>query len=241
MFISRSFFFSLLTIVGISMLFESLSEIRRISQKRFIRRKLHKHYWIHNLPFKTRIRSSKLYISIIPPIFFGVIIGLLSSILGVGGAFLLVPILIYIIGMPAKLVPGTSLLAMIFVMIGVTLLHALQNNTIDFYLVIILVLGSVTGAQLGTYINIKMRGEQLRAILSIVVLGCGLKFGYDLFQEKIIPAVNITNFKNPVELNSFSQGLINISSQNPEIYAIFSITIAIALGILVAYSFKKIF
>ena len=116
-----------------------------------------------------------------------------------------------------------------------------QNNTIDFYLVLILVLGSVTGAQIGTYINIKMKGEQLRAILSIIVLGCGLKFGYDLFQERIIPAVNITNLKNPVELNSFSQGLLNISSQNPEIYAIFSITIAIALGILVAYSFKKIF
>ena len=90
-------------------------------------------------------------------------------------------------------------------------------------------------------LNIKMKGEQLRAILSIIVLGCGLKFGYDLFQERIIPAVNITNLKNPVELNSFSQGLLNISSQNPEIYAIFSITIAIALGILVAYSFKKIF
>ena len=234
-------FFGLLTLVGPSMLFESLSEIRRINNRRFIRRKLHKHYWIHNLPFKTRIRSSKLYISVIPPIFFGILIGLLSSILGVGGAFLLVPILIYIIGMPAKLVPGTSLLAMIFVMIGVTLLHALQNNTIDFYLVLILVLGSVTGAQIGTYINIKMKGEQLRAILSVVVLGCGLKFGYDLFQQKIIPAVNITNLKGPIELNSFSQGLINISNQNPEIYAIFSITVAIVLGIIVAYSFKKLF
>ena len=129
---------------------------------------------------------------------------------------------------------------MIFVMIGVTLLHALQNNTIDFYLVLILVLGSVTGAQIGTYINIKMKGEQLRAILSVIVLGCGLKFGYDLFQQKIM-AVNITNLKGPIELNSFSQGLINISNQNPEIYAIFSITVAIVLGIIVAYSFKKLF
>ena len=91
------------------------------------------------------------------------------------------------------------------------------------------------------YINIKMKGEQLRAILSVVVLACGLKFGYDLFQQKIIPAVNITNLKGPIELNSFSQGLINISNQNPEIYAIFSITVAIVLGIIVAYSFKKLF
>ena len=82
-------------------------------------------------------------------------------------------------------------------------------------------------------INIRMKGEQLRAILSVIVLGCGLKFGYDLFQQKIIPAVNITNLKSPIELNSFSQGLINISNQNPEIYAIFSITVSIVLGIIV--------
>ncbi|MEK9716773.1 MAG: sulfite exporter TauE/SafE family protein [Pelagibacteraceae bacterium] len=229
----------LLSSIGFLMLIESLSEIYRIRQKRFIRRKLHQHYWVHNLPFKTRIRASKLYISMIGPIFFGMIIGLVSSIMGVGGGFILVPILIYIIGMPAKLVPGTSLFAMIFVMTIVTFLHALQNNTIDMYLVIILVAGSVLGAQLGSKFSAKLAGEELRAILSILVLIFGFKFGYDLFFHKIIPSINITQVAHPT-FNNFTKFIINSSESYPIIYASASITIAVGIGILIAYTFRKI-
>ncbi len=229
----------LLSSIGFLMLIESLSEIYRIRQKRFIRRKLHQHYWVHNLPFKTRIRASKLYISMIGPIFFGMIIGLVSSIMGVGGGFILVPILIYIIGMPARLVPGTSLFAMIFVMTIVTFLHALQNNTIDMYLVIILVAGSVLGAQLGSKFSAKLAGEELRAILSILVLIFGFKFGYDLFFHKIIPSINITQVANPT-FNNFTKFIINASESYPIIYTSASITIAVGIGILIAYTFRKI-
>ena len=229
----------LLSSIGFLMLIESLSEIYRIRQKRFIRRKLHQHYWVHNLPFKTRIRASKLYISMIGPIFFGMIIGLVSSIMGVGGGFILVPILIYIIGMPARLVPGTSLFAMIFVMTIVTFLHALQNNTIDMYLVIILVAGSVLGAQLGSKFSAKLAGEELRAILSILVLIFGFKFGYDLFFHKIIPSINITQVAHPT-FNNFTKFIINASESYPIIYASASITIAVGIGILIAYAFRKI-
>ncbi len=229
----------LLSSIGFLMLIESLSEIYRIRQKRFIRRKLHQHYWVHNLPFKTRIRASKLYISMIGPIFFGMIIGLVSSIMGVGGGFILVPILIYIIGMPAKLVPGTSLFAMIFVMTIVTFLHALQNNTIDMYLVIILVAGSVLGAQLGSKFSAKLAGEELRAILSILVLIFGFKFGYDLFFHKIIPSINITQVAHPT-FNNFTKFIINASESYPIIYTSASITIAVGIGILIAYTFRKI-
>ncbi|MEK9958873.1 MAG: sulfite exporter TauE/SafE family protein [Pelagibacteraceae bacterium] len=229
----------LLSSIGFLMLIESLSEIYRIRQKRFIRRKLHQHYWVHNLPFKTRIRASKLYISMIGPIFFGMIIGLVSSIMGVGGGFILVPILIYIIGMPAKLVPGTSLFAMIFVMTIVTFLHALQNNTIDMYLVIILVAGSVLGAQLGSKFSAKLAGKELRAILSILVLIFGFKFGYDLFFHKIIPSINITQVAHPT-FNNFTKFIINSSESYPIIYASASITIAVGIGILIAYTFRKI-
>ena len=229
----------LLSSVGLMMLIESLSEIKRIREKKFIRRKLHNHYWIHNLPFKVRIHASKLYISAIGPIFFGIIIGLISSIMGVGGGFILVPVLIYVIGMPARLVPGTSLFAMIFVMIIVTLLHALENNTIDLYLVMILSLGSVLGAQLGSKISSKLAGEELRGLLSILILTFGFKFGYDLFFSKILPSIDITNKLTP-EFSNFTKYMISASEHYPVIYGITSVSIAICIGILVAYTFRKI-
>jgi len=232
-------YFILLSSIGLMMFYESLSEMRRIRNNKFIKRRMHQHYWIHNLPFKVRIHASKLYISAIGPIFFGILIGLISSLLGVGGGFILVPILIYIIGMPAKLVPGTSLFAMIFVMIIVTLLHAIANYTIDIYLVFILALGSVIGAQLGSIISSKLAGEELRGLLSILILTFGFKFGYDLFFSKILPSMNIAS-TIPPEFNSFTNLIINISQNYPVIYGITSVSIAIIVGIAVAYSFKKV-
>ena len=232
-------YFILLSSIGLMMFYESLSEMRRIRNNKFIKRRMHQHYWIHNLPFKVRIHASKLYISAIGPIFFGILIGLISSLLGVGGGFILVPILIYIIGMPAKLVPGTSLFAMIFVMIIVTLLHAIANYTIDIYLVFILALGSVIGAQLGSIISSKLAGEELRGLLSILILTFGFKFGYDLFFSKILPSMNIASTITP-EFNSFTNLIINVSQNYPVIYGIASVSIAIIVGIAVAYSFKKV-
>ena len=232
-------YFILLSSIGLLMFYESLSEMRRIRNNKFIRRRIHQHYWIHNLPFKVRINASKLYISAIGPIFFGVLIGLVSSLLGVGGGFILVPILIYIIGMPAKLVPGTSLFAMIFVMIIVSLLHAISNRTIDIYLVMILAFGSVFGAQLGSVISTKLAGEELRGLLSILILTFGFKFGYDLFFSKILPSMNIASTAQP-EFNNFTDFVINASHNYPVIYGITSVSIAIVIGILVAYSFKKV-
>ena len=232
-------YFILLSSIGLMMFYESLSEMRRIRKKKFIKRRMHQHYWIHNLPFKVRIHASKLYISAIGPIFFGILIGLISSLLGVGGGFILVPILIYIIGMPAKLVPGTSLFAMIFVMIIVTLLHAIANYTIDIYLVFILALGSVVGAQLGSIVSSKLAGEELRGLLSLLILTFGFKFGYDLFFSKILPSMNIAS-TIPPEFNSFTNLIINVSQNYPVIYGIVSVSIAIIVGIAIAYSFKKV-
>ena len=230
----------LLSSIGISMLIESLIEIRRIQQNRFIRTRLHKHYWVHNLPFKTRIKKSKLYISIIPPIFFGMIVGILSAMLGVGGGFLLVPIMIYILGMPARLVPGTSLFVMIFIMMIVTLLHALNNNTVDIYLVLILVVGSVIGAQFGTKISGKLKSEELRAMMSILVLIFGFKFGYDLLFHKIIPSANITIPHTTTPSVNFVTDLILHTAQNfPALYAIACMVIAILVGVAAAYGFKR--
>ena len=229
----------LLSTIGLSMLVESLIEIRRIQLNRFIRRKLHTHYWVHNLPFKIRIHKSKLYISILPPIFFGVVVGILSSMLGVGGGFLLVPIMIYILGMPARLVAGTSLFVMIFIMIVVTLLHAINHNSIDIFLVLILVVGSGIGAQLGTKVSIKLKGEELRAMMSMLVLIFGFKFGYDLFFNKVIPSADIAAATNAINTNAITDFVIYVSQGFPWSYAIASISIAILIGVLAALSFKK--
>ncbi|MDC0954408.1 sulfite exporter TauE/SafE family protein [Pelagibacteraceae bacterium] len=229
----------LLSGIGISMLIESLIEIRRIRLNRFIRRKLHTHYWVHNLPFKIRIHKSKLYISIIPPVFFGAVVGILSSMLGVGGGFLLVPIMIYILGMPARLVAGTSLFVMIFIMIVVTFLHAINHNSVDIFLVLILVVGSGIGAQLGTKISIKLKGEELRAMMSLLVLIFGFKFGYDLFFNKIIPSADITSVLQPGNINALADFAIHASQVFPWSYAIASMSIAILVGVLAAFSFKK--
>ena len=229
----------LLSGIGLSMLIESLIEIRRIRLNRFIRRKLHTHYWVHNLPFKIRIHKSKLYISIIPPVFFGAVVGILSSMLGVGGGFLLVPIMIYILGMPARLVAGTSLFVMIFIMIVVTFLHAINHNSVDIFLVLILVVGSGIGAQLGTKISIKLKGEELRAMMSLLVLIFGFKFGYDLFFNKIIPSADITSVLQPGNTNALADFAIHVSQVFPWSYAIASMSIAILVGVLAAFSFKK--
>ena len=230
---------ALLTSIGISMLIESLIEIRRIKLNRFIRRKLHKHYWLHNLPFKIRIHKSKLYISVIPPIFFGILVGILSSMLGVGGGFLLVPIMIYILGMPARLVAGTSLFVMIFIMIIVIFLHTLNLNTVDILLVMILVVGSVIGAQLGTKIGRKLKSEELRAMMSILVLIFGFKFGYDLLFHKIIPSADITTTAKPIDMGMLNDFILYASQNFPVSYATTSMLIAILVGIIAAFSFKR--
>ena len=128
---------------------------------------------------------------------------------------------------------------MIFVMIIVTLLHAISNKTIDLYLVTILALGSVVGAQLGSVVSSKLAGEELRGLLSILILTFGFKFGYDLFFSKILPSIDITNKLTP-EFSNFTKYMISASEHYPVIYGITSVSIAICIGILVAYSFRKI-
>ena len=167
--------------VGGLMLFESLRAIRRQQLPGGGRRKLHQHTFLHGLPFKMRFRKSKLYISALLPIGIGVFVGVLAAIMGVGGGFIMVPAMIYLLGMPTAVVVGTSLFQIIFVTANVTFLQAWQNQTVDVVLALILLAGGVAGAQLGTRTGAALRGEQLRSLLALLVLGvCGL-IAYDLF------------------------------------------------------------
>jgi uncharacterized membrane protein YfcA len=130
-----------------------------------------------------RFRVSGLYISVIPPVLVGFLVGILAAIMGVGGGFIMVPAMIYLLGMPTKVVVGTSLFQIIFVTAFTTMLHATTNYTVDMVLAVLLIVGGVIGAQFGTMIGAKLKAEQLRILLAIMVLIVCAKLAYDLIVE----------------------------------------------------------
>ena len=168
-----------LGIIGALMFVESLNAIRK-SKKPGSAPKREQRGWIHALPFKMRFRTSGLYISVIPPLIVGVCVGILAAIMGVGGGFIMVPAMIYLLGMPTKVVVGTSLFQIIFVTAFTTLLHATTNFTVDMVLAVLLLVGGVFGAQIGTRIGTKLKAEQLRILLAIMVLTVCGKLAFDL-------------------------------------------------------------
>ncbi|MCG8689986.1 MAG: sulfite exporter TauE/SafE family protein [Minwuiales bacterium] len=169
-----------LGLVGTLMLMESLSAMLRTHSGTRRRRKLHQHNWMHGLPFKMRFRKSKLYISAIMPLAIGCLVGILAAIMGVGGGFVMVPAMIYLLGMPTSVVVGTSLFQIIFVTATVTILHSANTQTVDAMLALLLLSGAVIGAQFGTRFGTKLRGEQLRGLLALMVLGVCGKLAYGL-------------------------------------------------------------
>lgn len=168
--------------IGALMLVESLRALQR-SKKPGARMTRRKHGWVSSLPFKMKFRVSGLYISVIPPLMVGCVVGVLAGIMGVGGGFIMVPAMIYMLGMPTKVVVGTSLFQIIFVATFTTLSHAITNETVDVVLALFLLIGGVIGAQFGTRIGLKMKAEQLRVLLAILVLAVCAKLGLDLLIE----------------------------------------------------------
>ena len=169
-----------LGIIGSLMLTESVRTIIRSRKPGAVRGKLHQHNWLHGLPLKMRFRRSKLYISAILPLALGAFVGILAAIMGVGGGFIMVPAMIYLLGMPTSVVVGTSLFQIIFVTANVTLLQSIQTQTVDFLLAGLLLFGAVIGAQFGSRAGALLRGEQLRGLLALMVLAVCIKIGYDL-------------------------------------------------------------
>ena len=165
--------------VGGLMLKESLSAMRRARrQSAPVRR--HQHGWVHGLPFKMKFRTSGLYISVIPPVLVGMSVGVLAAIMGVGGGFIMVPAMIYLLGMPTKVVVGTSLYQIIFVTAFTTVMHAVTNQSVDMLLALVLIFGGVVGAQVGTRIGARLKAEQLRILLALLVLAVCGKLAFDL-------------------------------------------------------------
>ena len=228
-----------LAIIGTIMLVQGLSEIDRARKKILTKSKLHSHYWIHGLPFRMRFKKSKLYESIFTPIIIGLLVGYLAAIMGIGGAFILVPAMIYIIGMPTKLIPGTSLFVTIFVSAIVTVLHAFHYGSIDLMLVMVLILGSILGVQIGQKLGEKVDSSQFKTILAALLLLVGIAIAYDaFFAEK---SLRIMSESNGVQsLSPFAKFIKDISINVPILYGIFSIALALILGVGAAI-IRKIF
>jgi uncharacterized membrane protein YfcA len=223
----------ILAIIGTLMLVESLGEIDNSRKNALIKKKLHVHYWIHGLPLRMRFPKSKLYESIFTPIIIGLMVGFIAAIMGIGGAFILVPAMIYIIKMPTKLVPGTSLFVTIFVSVIVTFLHAFNYGSIDLVLVLLLVVGSIIGVQSGQKLGEKINSSGLKALLAILLLAVGIAIAYDTFFVEHIEKEIIK--VNNDDLNALSMLVQKFSKEMPVIYSLFSIFFAIALGVSAAF------
>ncbi len=169
-----------LGLVGALMLQESLRSMWRARNSSATVRRAHPHTWVHRLPFKMKFRASGLYISVLPPMMVGACVGFLAAVMGVGGGFIMVPAMIYVLGMPTKVVIGTSLFQIIFVTAFTTVAHAITSQTVDIMLALLLILGGVIGAQFGSRLGVRLRGDHLRVLLAIMVLSVSGKIALDL-------------------------------------------------------------
>ena len=228
-----------LAIIGSFMLRDGILEINRFKKKVVIKKKLHTHYWIHGFPFRMRFRKSQLYESALVPIILGLFVGFIAAIMGVGGAFLMVPAMIYLIGMPTKLVPGTSLFVTIFITAFVTILHAFSYQTIDLVLVMILITGSIAGVHLGQKIGQRLQGSELKTLLAVFMLLVGLFMAYDTFFRNGTPSINIPTDKI-VEISEFGNTIFNLSTKHPIVYGVSSIFLALVAGVAVSLIRKKV-
>ena len=173
----------LLGVLGLLMLTEGTSAMLKARRGQQSASRRRRHTWIHTLPFKTRFPRSKLYMSVVPPLVLGSIVGLLSAIMGVGGGFFAVPVMVYVLGMPTRVVVGTSLLIVLATGALTTVLQAWQNQAVDIVLAAMLMVGGVAGAQLGTRAGNNLPGEQIRAMLGFLVLAVSLRIAYLLVAQ----------------------------------------------------------
>ena len=166
------------------MAFESArTTIKQYRARSSKRKKLHQHSWFHGLPFKVRFHRSKLYISAIPPVLIGFVVGVMSAMMGVGGGFIMIPAMVYILGMPTSVVVGTSLFQIIFVTANATFFQSYINYNVDVVLSALMIFGGVIGAQIGVIFGSKLKAEYLRGILAILVLAVCGKIFTDLVLE----------------------------------------------------------
>tara|TARA_B110000881_G_scaffold163993_1_gene147109 strand:- start:2289 stop:3383 length:1095 start_codon:yes stop_codon:yes gene_type:complete len=222
----------LLAIVGTLMLIETLKEANQARKKVKIRKKLHEHNWFQGLPFRLRFPKSKLYESAFTPILLGLIVGFVASMMGIGGAFLMVPAMIYVVGMPVKLIPGTSLFVTIFISAIVTILHAFNYGSIDLFLVVPLIIGSIVGVQIGQKLGQYLDSNHLKSLFALLLCTVAVAIAYDsFFREKT--ELIATQIVKP-DLNALAEFSLKFNNEAPFLYGALAILLAIGLGALTA-------
>ena len=225
----------MLVIIGTLMFAKGAKELINIRKKIVVKKKAHTHYWIHGLPFRVRFHKSKLYESAIAPIVLGFIVGIFAAIMGVGGAFLMVPAMIYIIGMPTKLVPGTSLFVTIFVTAAVVIGHALNFQTIDFILVSVLISGSIFGLHIGLKISEKLNASEYKTLLATLLLSVGILMGIDTFVIEKGSSLFINGVTGQTD-SRLGEIVLSLSTNHPITYGLLSIILVVFFGICFSYA-----
>ena len=228
-------YMNLLAIVGSLMLVDTFRESRK---KGKIKKKLHDHNWFQGLPFRMRFPKSRLYESAFTPILLGLIVGFVASMMGIGGAFLMVPAMIYIVGMPVKLIPGTSLFVTIFISAIVTILHAFNYGSIDLFLVVPLIFGSIIGVQFGQKLGQYLDSSHLKSLFALLLCSVSVAIAYDsFFRDK---TEFFTTQVEKSDLNSLSEFSLKFNNEAPFLYGALAILLAISLGGLTAWVRKII-
>ena len=225
----------MLVIVGTLMFAKGYKELINLRKKIVVKRKAHDHYWIHGLPFRMKFHKSRLYESAIVPIMLGFIVGIFASIMGVGGAFIMVPAMIYIIGMPTKLVPGTSLFVTIFITGLVVIVHALKFQTIDFILVSVLITGSIIGLHVGLKVSEKLNASEYKTLLAVLLLAVGIMMGIETFVLEKGSSLFITQKTGEID-NKLAEVVLALSTSNPMVYGFLSIILVILIGVTFSYA-----
>jgi uncharacterized membrane protein YfcA len=224
----------LLAIIGTLIFVEGVKEVNALKKKVLVKKKLHTHYWIHGLPFRIRFSKSKLYESALTPIILGFVVGLFASIMGIGGAFLMVPAMIYLIGMPTKLIPGTSLFVTIFITGFVVVAHAIQFKSIDLVLVSFLLFGSIIGLHVGLKISEKLNASEYKALLAILLIVVGIFMGIETFvfnkEIDVLKTISLPDISSDLSIS-----IINLAKNSPVIYASLSVVIVMFVGFIFSY------
>jgi uncharacterized membrane protein YfcA len=228
-------YMNLLAIVGSLMLVDTFRESRK---KGKIKKKLHEHNWFQGLPFRMRFPKSRLYESAFTPILLGLIVGFVASMMGIGGAFLMVPAMIYIVGMPIKLIPGTSLFVTIFISAIVTILHAFNYGSIDLFLVIPLIFGSIIGVQLGQKAGQYLDSTHLKSLFALLLCLVAVAIAYDSFFRDKNEFIATQVAKS--DLSKLAEFSLKFNNEAPFLYGSLAILLAITLGGLSAWARKII-
>jgi len=224
----------LLAIIGTLIFVEGVKEVSALKKKVLIKKKLHTHYWIHGLPFRIRFGKSKLYESALTPVILGFVVGLFASIMGIGGAFIMVPAMIYLIGMPTKLIPGTSLFVTIFITGFVVIAHAIQFKSVDLVLVSFLLFGSIIGLHVGLKISEKLNTSEYKALLAILLIAVSIFMGIETFVFN--RGIDVLKNVSSQEINSnLNLVVINLAKNSPIIYAFLSVVTVMFVGFIFSY------